>query len=169
MKLVEQLVQTEASRIVGWTLAHSLWEGVVAAVLFAMVLPFLRTARGRYAAACVALGGLAVTVGVTLIRLIPAGSIEGERGIASLFLPPIPETAASIRVSSLHGIEGLLSCLAPLWVVGVALFHLRLLASWIAASRITRRGVCAAPALWDQKVTELCKRLRVSKPVMLLE
>jgi GWxTD domain-containing protein len=169
MKLLEQLVQTEASRIVGWTLAHSLWEGALAAALLAMALPFLRTSRARYAATCLVLGSMALAVGLTLSRLIPSGSTAAGRTVAGLLLPPIPDVTGTISTTGIRGVEGLLAWLAPLWAVGVALFHLRLLASWMAASRITRRGVCAAPAVWEKKVADLCLRLRVSKPVVLLE
>ena len=35
--------------------------------------------------------------------------------------------------------------LAPIWIAGVLFFHVRGMASWIAARRLRRRGVCAAP------------------------
>src|SRR5205807_2321537 len=43
------------------------------------------------------------------------------------------------------------------------------LASWMMARRLRRRGVCRAPDLWQQRLDQLGARLRLSRPVALLE
>ena len=59
--------------------------------------------------------------------------------------------------------------LAPLWLAGVLFFQLRGLASWMAARRLRRRGVCAATEFWQSRLDRLATRLRVSRSVVLLE
>jgi GWxTD domain-containing protein len=59
--------------------------------------------------------------------------------------------------------------LAPFWIAGVVIFHLRSLASWMAARRLRRTGVCLAPDLWRERLDQLGARLRLSRPVTLLE
>jgi bla regulator protein BlaR1 len=53
--------------------------------------------------------------------------------------------------------------------LGFVLINLRHIASWTAARRMRNRGVCVAPVIWQQKLHDLQKRLKVAKPVLLLE
>jgi GWxTD domain-containing protein len=59
--------------------------------------------------------------------------------------------------------------LAPFWIAGVLFFQLRGVASWLAARRLGRRGVCAATAFWQGRTERLAARLRLSRGVTLLE
>jgi GWxTD domain-containing protein len=54
-------------------------------------------------------------------------------------------------------------------MAGVAIFHLRSLASWMAARRLRRTGVCLAPDHWRERLDRLRARVRLSRPVTLLE
>src|SRR5580658_5216201 len=71
MNLLENWVQTPAAAALGWTLAHSLWEGALVALALAVAFCFLRTSRARYAAACLAMLGLVGIAGLTFIRVMP--------------------------------------------------------------------------------------------------
>jgi GWxTD domain-containing protein len=57
----------------------------------------------------------------------------------------------------------------PFWVAGVFLFYLHSLWSWLAAQRLRRNGVCAAIAPWPERMRLLADKLKISKPVVLLE
>jgi GWxTD domain-containing protein len=46
---------------------------------------------------------------------------------------------------------------------------MRALVDWKATRRLRTAGVCAAPAVWLERLEELRARLRVSRPVLLLE
>ena len=63
----------------------------------------------------------------------------------------------------------LLPWLSPIWIAGVLLFHLRRAASWMAARRLLVAGVCAPAAPWRERLDVLRARLRVARPVVLLE
>ena len=54
MNLLEAWIETPAATALGWTLLHSLWQGAAIALLLGITLPAVRSARVRYAAACVA-------------------------------------------------------------------------------------------------------------------
>jgi GWxTD domain-containing protein len=47
--------------------------------------------------------------------------------------------------------------------------YIRYAASLFLLQRLRRRGVCAAPYCWQQRLTRLSAQLRVSRPVLLLE
>ena len=54
-------------------------------------------------------------------------------------------------------------------MAGVWIFALGQVAGWIWVSRLRRRGVCCAPEHWQKEIERLSARLRVSKPVQILE
>src|SRR5262249_41113370 len=57
----------------------------------------------------------------------------------------------------------------PVWLFGFVLFNLRQIGSWAAARRMRRRGVCLAPDVWQQRLDVLRTRLKLLKPVLLVE
>ncbi len=153
----------------GWTLLHSLWEGAVAALLLVTLLSVLRSSRARYAAACLAMLGILAGFGITLGHFMGAGSATTTEVVRRL-QPAVPDGWDRVRAipAQLHAAD-ILPWLTPFWIAGVILFHLHSLASWLAARRLLQRGVCSAPDAWQQRLTCLRERLRVSTPAALLE
>ncbi len=168
MTLVEAWVQTPLAQAIGWTLVHSLWEGAVVALVLAGAFGAVRSSRGRYAAACLAILVMLTGFGFTFARLMPrqrspVAALANARGA---WLPAGFEEPKNLVRS---GAADFLPWLAPFWMAGVAIFHLRSLASWMAARRLRRTGVCLAPDLWRERLDRLAARLRLSTPVTLLE
>lgn len=153
----------ELQTALAWALVHSLWQGSLAAVLLFGVLWVLPSARARYAAACLALVAVTLAFAVTLFREMP-----GEFGLTAsgpIALPPRPDPGAGdlpvFRYDSRFG--EMLHWLVPFWVAGVFFFHVRNLASVVGASRLRRRGVCPAGAVWQARLAELRAELQVSR------
>ena len=67
------------------------------------------------------------------------------------------------------GLAAIVPWLAPFWIVGVWIFALGQVAGWISVCRLRRRGVCCAPERWQKELARLSARLRVSRPILLLE
>ena len=153
----------------GWTLIHFLWEGALIALALATALGVLRpaSARVRYAAASFAMLAMLAAFALTLARLQPhlgrtpppVPTLPWSR------LQPAGEASAPGPASS----QDPLWFLAPLWMSGAALFSLRSIASWLAAQRLRRVGVCSAPEHWQRKLGQLASRIRLPRPVWLLE
>jgi GWxTD domain-containing protein len=171
MNLLEVFVQTPAAAALGWTLAHSLWEGALVALALAVALSFLRTSRARYAAACLAMLGLIAIVALTFIRVMPARPPHLPMPGVGRIRPaaPLDPQSGDANSGARHAVEDYLAWLAPFWIAGVFLFHLRGLTSWMAARRLRRTGVCFAPDLWQAGLDRLRAQLRLSRPVALLE
>jgi GWxTD domain-containing protein len=169
MKLLDFAVGTPFSEALGWTVFHSLWEGIVIAAAFAALLASVRSPRIRYVAGCVALLALLTAFAATLIQFFPEGH-NGVRTLAGAALAP-PGELAGIKPSSsrLDYFAALIPWLAPLWLLGVCLFYLRYIAGCCSVYRLRRSGVCIAPASWQRAVTRLALELKVSRPVVLLE
>ncbi|MCD6032648.1 MAG: peptidase BlaR1 [Thermomicrobiales bacterium] len=167
MSGIEQVVRTPAAQALGQALAHSIWQGGVAALALAPVLWLARSARLRYASACLALLLMAVAFAFTVARSIPPD------GVPRLSIPArephTPPDSAGTPLFPSGNAAGVLPWLAPFWALGVLAFHLRALVAWTATRRLRTVGVCAAPAVWLERLEELRARVRVSRPVVLLE
>jgi GWxTD domain-containing protein len=169
MKLLETWVSAPLAGAVGWTLLHSLWEGAIVSAVLAAVLLATRSPRVRYAAACAAMIVMLAGFGLTLFCVMP----DGAPGMRTLRALSLPEWNVRPGMHALGGSNARLAAavpwLAPFWIAGVWIFCLRHLAGWISASRLRRRGVCLASERWQAELARLSDRLRVSRPVRLLE
>jgi GWxTD domain-containing protein len=161
-------LETPAARALGWTLFHFLWEGIALAGLLALMLFVLRSARARYAAACVTLAAMLCAFAVTFLRVLPeqaAGPVHG-----ALHLPPPPDpSSGSLAARGAFQASDLLPWVVPVWLAGVLLLHLRTLAGWMAARRLCGSGVCAPPGEWQERLRALARAVRLSMPVTLVE
>ncbi|MGC2671754.1 MAG: GWxTD domain-containing protein [Candidatus Acidiferrum sp.] len=169
MSLLENFVASPLAAAIGWTLLHSLWEGALLSALLAAVLVATRSPRIRYAVACAAMLLMLGAFSLTLILLLP----QGAHGLQALQPPAIPgwnllsaKNASSFWNLSLAAIA---PWLAPRWLAGVLLLYLRSLESCLSVQRLRRRGVCSAQDSLLNELVLLSARLRVSRPVLLLE
>jgi GWxTD domain-containing protein len=67
------------------------------------------------------------------------------------------------------GLAAAVPWLAPFWAAGVCIVCVWQLGGWISARRLRRRGVCCAPEHWQKQLARLSARLRLARPVQLLE
>jgi GWxTD domain-containing protein len=169
MTFLELWAQSASAKALAWTLLHSLWEGSAIALALAIVLGVTRSSRVRYAAACLAMLGLLAGFAVTLYRLAPREVSHSAARAVPLPVRAVADDRPVDHVRATWDASDLLPWLAPMWLAGVVLFQLRCLISWTAAGRLRRRGVCGAPAMWNETLSELRARLRMTQSVTLLE
>ncbi|MGH9939958.1 MAG: HEAT repeat domain-containing protein, partial [Blastocatellia bacterium] len=176
----------------GWALIHFIWQGTFVALLLAGVLRMLRgqSTNVRYAAACAALllmllGPLATMAiisssapGKTVNGLSPVSAaqpesqpltVEIERASApaqTANLTASPRLRSSVWSVSL---VSLLPWMTLLWLLGVVCFSLRLIGGWLYTRRLKSYGARSLEEKWRQALHQLCRQLRVTRPVRLLE
>ena len=184
-----------ATQALGWALVHFLWQGAALAVLLAAALAVTRqtAARTRYALSLATLAAMVVLPIVTAARLHrtppPAVAIAtAETGVApvatgydengadnavAVTAAPSPVTRVATISTRLSGIRTLLDPALPwlvvVWVVGVVVFSIRLARGWSAARTLRTHGTRPAPAPLVAMLERLTARLRVRRPVALLE
>ncbi|MCW5982613.1 MAG: GWxTD domain-containing protein [Bryobacteraceae bacterium] len=173
MTLLEQWAQTPAAKTLGWTLVHTLWQGAAIALALAAALWLLKSSRARYAAACATLLAVLAGFGLTFALLLPPAPLSGVT-IRTPFFDPLAESYQTTHPAAWEGSAGkvadaVLPWLGPCWLLGIAVFHLRMLAGWRQARRLRDAGVCGAPAGWQRRLDGLRERIRLARPVALLE
>ncbi len=169
MRLLEPWVHNPVAAALGWTLIHSLWEGAIIATAFAGVLIATRSARVRYQAGCAAMLLLLSGFFITFACAAPGNVHPAAPLRPPQSLMPGAGSGAGPDSGWDPGISAIAPWLVPYWIFGVWVFGLRNLAGWISVQRLRTRGVCCAREPWQRELTKLSARLRISRPVQLLE
>jgi GWxTD domain-containing protein len=169
MRILEGFVNNPLAGAAGWALLHSLWQGAMVAAALAAALLAVRSARVRYASACLALLAMLGGFGFTLVRGIPESLHAARNSGAPVTAAWRVRSAPDAAHSGHGGLAAVAPWLAPFWMAGVAAFYLRQAVGCMAVRRMRRRGVCAAAERWQREVARWSARLRLTRPVMLAE
>lgn len=176
----------------GRALLHSLWQGAGVAILLAAALSLLRgrSPQARYAAACAALGLMLLLPALTVWRLgdaphdayaaaaaeetAPAGVTPASGQLKGAAPGAVSQASAGVEPAEARGRSGegmrrLLPWLALVWLAGVVVLSARMLGGLVYARRLRRQGVRAVGEFWQERAVELARRLRLTRPVEVLE
>ncbi len=167
MSLLDRFIETPFAVALGWTVFHSLWQGAIPAALLATMMFAVRSARIRYASACMAMLVVLAAFGLTLLHELPesaAAPVSHPLTIALVNAQTKMQAAGTWQ----SGLTGIVPWLAPLWIAGVIVFYLRQAAGFVLVHRLRRRGVCCAPERWQLDLDRLRERVRLARPVVLL-
>jgi GWxTD domain-containing protein len=170
MTHIEIWIQSPLALATGKTLLHSLWQAGFVACALAAGLRFIHSARLRYVAGCAALvAAIVLSVGTFVILApVPAGPHTLKPVVYPDFAAPVLDSAAAGK-SPRFVFQDILPWITPVWLLGFLAFNFRQIGSWAGARRMRRRGVCVAPDAWQQRLNDLRSRMKVLKPVFLLE
>jgi GWxTD domain-containing protein len=107
--------------------------------------------------------------GITLAHMMPEQMQSRSQRAEAVF--PAWNSAEGSDLSGFRntGLAPIVPWLAPFWIAGVSLIYLRCLASCLWVQRLRRRGVCCAPEYWQKELARLGARLRIMRPIVLLE
>jgi uncharacterized protein involved in exopolysaccharide biosynthesis len=181
------VMQQPCVQRLGWTLLHFLWQGVVLAVLFALLRSILANASAntRYWAGCITLLLMAVAPVVTFMHIPPApagqlASFAPTDGPAWVSGPTPPPDAFEAQ----NGVGAVLFAfieqstelakpavpwLVAVWLAGVFFLSLRLITAWLHVRRLQTKYTEPLDAPWRDRLVELERRLGLSRAVRLLK
>jgi beta-lactamase regulating signal transducer with metallopeptidase domain len=191
MNSIETMPTVEA---LGWTLVHFLWQGALVALMLALARVALkrRTANLRYLASCGAMLLMLALPVITFVTLssiahktqvvmtdspappkqtVKTDSLRSELGDDSLIVGGLNQspTPTSPRRQLRELFPGVAPWLTSLWLAGVILLSLRMICGWVYARRLKSYGTGPLPDEWQIRFAELCRNIRVLRPVRLLE
>ena len=148
-----------------WTLIHSVWQGALVALLLLIALGFAyrAAARVRYGLGLTALAALVALPVATFMLLGEPATPTLTGGATETLLAPIV-VGASAPASGMPWIGPLVGA----WLLGVALFSLRLLGSMLQIERWRRHDARPAEAELSERVRALAGRLGISRAVTVL-
>jgi HEAT repeat protein/beta-lactamase regulating signal transducer with metallopeptidase domain len=196
MNVMETLLAQPSVAALGRALLHFTWQGSLVALLLAGALRVFRSwsTGARYGAACCAMILMTAAPVVTMAvlsrpprvesaggpyTLVPARTVSPEEGIeidpsghmtrgnSAPFTMQGPKPGRSAAWSA--AMAPLLPWTTVVWLLGVTFFSLRFGCAWGYAQRLRSRGVRALDGRWQGALRRLCRQLRVTRPVRLLE
>src|SRR6266700_1287504 len=172
------------TQALGWALLHSVWQCTLAAAALASLLAIVpvRAARTRYAMAVITLiVMLAVPIG-TAVRLRAARSSVGAvvAPATRVVAPPTPATTEpttpsaerpgpSLATRVRADLEPALPWIVVAWLAGVVILSIRLVSGWLVTRRLSTVGTRPVPHACRVALARLVVRLRVTRPVRVLE
>jgi bla regulator protein blaR1 len=173
-------------RAICWTLLHSLWQGLIFAIVAGIVLVLTKKASSslRYNLLCCGMILFLAISGYTFYRQfhIPAASETPTTGN----LPSVtggwrtPATTPAVTTGPGHtlrnGIDSLVryfnthaSLVVVIWFIIFLARFVQVLSGVVYTQRIRHYQTSAAPSEWQQRLTSLLHRLQIKRPVSLLQ
>ncbi|MBI1752649.1 MAG: M48 family metalloprotease [Acidobacteria bacterium] len=173
MTMLLSLLLQPWAQTLGWTLLHFLWQGLILGLLAWGTLALMRggSARARYGVACAFLV-LMVASPLATYRVLqrqppaaPALSVSVDATAPSGEIPPPAPLAQRVKAS----LDPALPWLLAAWAAGVLALSLRFLGSWLRVQRLRRRSAVPVPSEWHLILSRLCRDLKLSRTVRLLQ
>lgn len=174
MNFIEHFFSEAFIYALGWTVLHSLWQAMVAALLLGL-LSFLlqrQPAAVRYLAGKLALFFVLVLSLITFAELyaeasgrLAGGTETGEGLIITVSgISELPYWHQFLNYFNAH-----LPLIVLIWLLGAAVFSLRLLGGLVYLQHLKHRGVYSAPAPWNGRMRNLAVQMGLNRQVQLLE
>jgi beta-lactamase regulating signal transducer with metallopeptidase domain len=172
-------------KVLGRTLAHSLWEGVLLAALAGIVLMFTQRSRAliRYnllvGLLVSFLAGVVITFGLEWQSIMPdrspSAGLEHPDG-AVAFTGPVavyPDSFQAVfshyRLESVAFLDDHAALIVMIWLVLLSFKCLKVILDLYYMRYIRQQGTRSPAPFWESKIKEWSGRLKLKRPVNLLE
>ncbi len=171
------------TQALAWTVIHSLWQGILVALVAALILWLMRfrSAKARYV---VAYSSLMLLLTVVVLTFFTVFSTENGRYTeGSLFVKKNGDAAVwntlqivgnqsfieKIWVSIHAFLNQNAALIATAWGLGFLFFGLRLAFGWHILRGRQRRGGTPLDAKWQDILRQLQRQLSIARPIPLVE
>ncbi|WP_367391512.1 M56 family metallopeptidase [Lewinella sp. LCG006] len=172
MKTISLFLDSSMAETLGWTVLHSLWQGILLALIVKICLQLGAkwTARRRYYLAYSALLAQVVAAVGTFYYLLPA-SLPEEQGMQDI-LPLLPTLVVLAESPNLwQQVEDFITPSLPLivvvWWTGMVFFLFRLSVNYLWWNSLRHREHLPVPAAWEDSFQALKERMQIKSKVQL--
>jgi TonB family protein len=147
----------------GVALLHFLWQGIVLALLYAVLRPLCTSVAARYRLGMATLLAMLIVPVWTVLRVWPASTeadtlfVSGAQSLAALAGQALPRT----------GMQDFLPWLVAAWLCGVLVLSARSVWQWRKLQRLLR-GAQAVGEQWEARLAMWRERFGLRRPVRLL-
>lgn len=186
MNFINNILPEKIIYSLGWTMVHSIWQGaLIALLLFAFITLIKSSSAVKAKVSVIALGLMVVsfltTFSVELAsfnnnKIVPENAVvlnnasQLETNSKTL---NNPTDSSSPVVNVVNEIKNVLaenvSLLAMIWFAGFIIFTARFFGGFYITKKLKYSGTSFVPAEWQNRANSICYRLKILKPVRLLE
>ncbi|MFZ1375655.1 MAG: M56 family metallopeptidase, partial [Geothrix sp.] len=174
MTTLLSLVSQPWAQTLGWTLLHFLWQGAALGLAAWLGLVLLRgsSAKARYGLACAFLLLMVAAPTATALllqRQVPTPLLDQLNLAVEAARPVTAPAAVPLAQRVKATLDPALPWLLAGWAAGVLLLSIRFLGSWVRVQRLRRRSASPVAAEWHLVLSRLCRELKLSRTVRLLQ
>ena len=186
---LSNFIPYEIISALGWTIVHSLWHGIVVAILLSILLVFLSksSAKIRSYVSYAALINIVAASIKTFSNYyeIKADQKENVKTLEQFILNESEVNSSEITTQNLFAefkntstfvIESLgsffqnnLNMIVSIWVVGILFFFIRLLGGFVYTQRIKHYKTFEVNEIWRERLQNLADEMQIQKKVQLVE
>jgi beta-lactamase regulating signal transducer with metallopeptidase domain len=176
------LIPETIIRAVCWTLLHSLWQGLILAVVAGAVMIFTKKAKSatRYNILGILVLAFLTVSGYTFSRELRlqagAGDAVSKAAAAADVAAPVVVAHEAPGLREVSPMESLVryfnehaSMVVVIWFIVAMARFVKVLSGVVYTQRIRHYKTSPAPAEWQERVGELLVQLRQNRHVLLLE
>ena len=168
----------------GWTLVHSLWQGLLILIVLSVLLVILRrnSAQLKYFISYAALIGILVWSSVTFVRSYQYAQDKQELKEKIMTTPGYVKTYLEENQKEINKQEAKLSfnmheirvrsffqrnfyLICTFWLIGIIFLIVRLTGGFIYTRRLRKKSLSPINDEWLQKINELAERLTIRRKV----
>ncbi|HPG38000.1 MAG TPA: M56 family metallopeptidase [bacterium] len=180
--IINQLFIEKLVTILGWTILHSLWQGVVCGLALVVILLLLQDQSPKFKYNCTLLIALVFTlISVCTFGFLYHNYAPGQPTIIAVtsndIISPVvlvPGNSNSLQeiqpwYANFIVLQRYLPLIVFFWGVGVLLLSIRFTGGLIYAQRLKSHALIPSPAHWQERVNQLAAKISVRQSIMLLQ
>jgi bla regulator protein blaR1 len=173
-------------RAICWTLLHSLWQGLIFAIVAGIVLVLTKKASSslRYTLLCCGMMLFLAVSGYTFYRQLHTPATETPTTVNTSLISGSSATETTAPVTPAHmishtlsnGIDSLVqyfnahaSLVVVIWFIIFLARFVQVLSGVVYAQRVRHYQTSDVPLEWQQRLSHLLNRLQITRPVSLLQ
>lgn len=178
MEFIQAYFSTELIYALGWTVVHSLWQGILIALIMAGALIGLqsKSSKLRYEIAGLSLFMVLISALVTFIILyhnaspeIMDHSILISGTTTNLAAMEGTSTWSDLYYNSMAYFNQYLPLIVLVWMLGASLFMLRLMGGLAYIQKLKHQHNKTISPIWQQKMKQLAQKMPLKKSVKVVE
>ncbi|SMO65462.1 BlaR1 peptidase M56 [Saccharicrinis carchari] len=184
MNLIHKLFSPAISEALGWTIVHALWQGIIVLIVLLILLATLKkhSAQIRY---FISFTALVIMLGWSISTFVGGYTDARDKQILKnellnqqdylknlSFSNPRPNelnvSASGLKFEKLKirvWFQRNFPLLLSIWLVGIGIFTLRLLAGLAYTWRLRTNNLLPFEARWMHKLKELAAALKISRKI----
>ena len=184
MNFIYQLIPHEIIKAIGWTIFHSVWQGIVIAIILGalLLLTSKKSARLRYNISVAAMFLFFFISLGTFLHFYESPKDQSADNLIVVSNNTIQSESASDGVSSIIDnaktnlpkifesyFENNLSLVVTFWFVGFIIFSLRFIGGAFYVQRLKTTGLNSLDADWHKRLSHLRDQLNLNQTVLISE
>ncbi len=184
MNFINNFIPEELTRAIGWTIFHSIWQGIIVAILLATILLLTgkKSARLRYNISVAALFIMSLLSVSTFIKYYEAPKISsadelvlvsaGTENIPSKSLnytPVFEQPNFDLPDFFKTYFTNHLSFIVSAWVIGFLFFSFRFAGGLLYIQRLRFTGLSDIDGYWSNRLKEFAAKVKIDRLVHVYE